>query len=64
MIFNHLQRVLLLLIYRWNLSNTDVFITLIHASVHIFIMNNNFPAVSICVIGIQLAIISCPVNTC
>lgn len=64
MIFNHLQRVLLLLIYRWNLSNTDTFITLIRDSFHIFIMDKNFPAVSICVTDIQWAIISCPANTC
>lgn len=50
MIFNHLQRVLLLLIYRWNTSNTDIFITLIHDSFHIFITNKNFHAVAICMI--------------
>lgn len=64
MIFDHLQRVLLLLIYRWKLSNTDIFITLIHDRFHIIIMNKKFRELAICVIAIQLAIISCPINTC
>lgn len=64
MLYNHFQWVLSLLIYTWTLSNINIFITLIHNSFHIFIMNKNFYAVLICAIDIQLAIISYPVNTC